>query len=257
MQQRLRRSKMLASAQDMMRRGIPVGLQVDSLTGEETIVALEQREAPGTLVGGVLLPLLSALLLLACCLRQVQPDLYARGETGVLSHWKPIEARLTVWIRRCGITTPAVTRVAVSLYFVHEGAQVFQAKWAQWEQVQVPLMTPFGPIHMMPTWQKGDAQDMVLLVTALCTATNVLPEIGLILLLVDVASDCLDLFAHLALNYLASGQWSVNEMFAKKISLLGVMVLVAIQKWKRSRAIAAAAASGGALPTDAELQVPY
>ena len=125
----------------------------------------------------------------------------------------------------------------------------------------VPVLTPFGRMRVVPSWQKGDACDMVLFFTALCTATNIMPEIGLVLLLVDVTTDVLDLLAHMAISFLVQGEWAINEIMAKKFSLLGVMVLVAIRKWKEEHAKARATAAikaNGSLPTDgdAELQVP-
>ena len=139
--------------------------------------------------------------------------------------------------------------------------QVFQIKSAQFQDSMVPVLTPFGQMRMIPSWQKGDACDMVLFVTALCTATNIMPEIGLVLLLVDVTTDVLDLLAHMAISYLVRGEWAINEIMAKKFSLLGVMVLVAVRKWKQEHARARAAAAikaNGSLPGegDAELQVP-
>ena len=71
-------------------------------------------------------------------------------------------------------TRTRLTRVSVSLYFVHEGCQAWQLKWAELSSSMVPLLTPFGPMRMMPHWQKGDATDLVLLVTAVLTAANVL-----------------------------------------------------------------------------------
>ena len=58
---------------------------------------------------------------------------------------------------------------------------------------------------MLPPWQKGDAVDLVLLVTALCTMVGrVIPvEVGLVLLLVDVVTDCTDLIGQMAIAYLS------------------------------------------------------
>jgi hypothetical protein len=78
------------------------------------------------------------------------------------------EATREAAVRR-GVTLQGVTRVFVSLYFVHEGSAAFQVKFEQFHDSLIPIMTPFGPMHMVPPWQKGDAVDLVLLFTALCT----------------------------------------------------------------------------------------
>lgn len=120
-------------------------------------------------------------------------------------------------------TRTRLTRISVSLYFVHEGCQAWQLKWAELSSSMVPLLTPFGPMRMMPHWQKGDATDLVLLVTAVLTAANVLPEVGYVLLLVDVVTDACDMVGQLFVQWLVEGTADVNELVAKKFSLLGVM----------------------------------
>ena len=50
---------------------------------------------------------------------------------------------------------------------------------------------------------------MVLMFTATMTMFNVLPDIGLVLLLIDVMTDVIDLLAHMAITYL------VQERFSK------------------------------------------
>ena len=42
-----------------------------------------------------------------------------------------------------------------------------------------------------------------------------MPEIGLVLRLVDVTTDCLDLLAHVAIHYVVNGRWAIDEMTAK------------------------------------------
>ena len=44
-----------------------------------------------------------------------------------------------------------------------------QVKFEQFHDSLIPIVTPFGPMHMVPPWQKGDAVDLVLLFTAVCT----------------------------------------------------------------------------------------
>ena len=102
-------------------------------------------------------------------------------------------------------TRTRLTRISVSLYFVHEGCQAWQLKWAELSSSMVPLLTPFGPMRMMPHWQKGDATDLVLLVTAVLTAANVLPEVGYVLLLVDVVTDACDMVGQLFVQWLVEG----------------------------------------------------
>ena len=43
----------------------------------------------------------------------------------------------------------------------------------------MPVLTPFGYMRLVPPWEKGDAVDLVLLITALTTAANVLPDVSL------------------------------------------------------------------------------
>ncbi|CAK0860663.1 unnamed protein product [Prorocentrum cordatum] len=97
----------------------------------------------------------------------------------------------------------------------------------------VPIRTPFGNMRMVPRWHKGDAVDLVLLVTAFCTGANMLPQVGLVLLLVDVVTDCIDSFAQLFIHWLVEGSFEINELLAKKVSLLGVMILVTLYQWKK------------------------
>ena len=80
-----------------------------------------------------------------------------------------------------------------------------QVKFEQFHDSLIPIVTPFGPMHMVPPWQKGDAVDLVLLFTAVCTMLRrVIPvEVGLVLLMVDAATDSLDLLAQLFIAYLS------------------------------------------------------
>ena len=118
-----KRDRMVAQAQEMMKKG-PVGIRMNMETGEEELVQLERHATPSTWIGSYVIPLLMWLSLGACCLRRAQPELYELGEARALEAWKPLEAQVTRWIQERGITMQGVTRVAVSLYFLHEGAQV-------------------------------------------------------------------------------------------------------------------------------------
>ena len=115
-------------------------------------------------------------------------------------------------------------------------------------------------MHALPPWEKGDAMDMVLLVTACLTLFNRLPEIGLVLLLVDTATDTLDLLVRMALASISQGHAvAVDELTAKKLSLLGVMALVATHRWRGERerlarrAVTASAAARGRAATPLEV----
>ena len=197
-----------------------------------------RRHTPATLVGGVLLPFLAAAVLGFELARRFSP---ARTQAllGRAAAW-PLVVRTAAALElaraavRRGATLHLVTRVCVSLYFVHEGSAAFQTKYEQFSDSLIPIATPFGVLHTIPPWQKGDAVDLVLLVTALCTmAGRVIPvEVGLVLLLVDVITDCTDLIGQMAIAYLSQGSLFVNELMAKKFSLLGVMVLVAFSRWR-------------------------
>ena len=64
---------------------------------------------------------------------------------------------------------------------------------------------------------------------------NLLPEIGLVLLTVDVLTDTIDVAARIVLTRLVQGETPVNELTAKKLCMLGVMMLVTTYRWKRDR----------------------
>ena len=192
-----------------------------------------RREIPFTVVGSVLLPALAAAVIAALVLRWWSP---AQAEH-LLERLRG--TRLYGAARaRLGdaATRTRLTRISVSLYFVHEGCQAWQLKWAELSSSMVPLLTPFGPMRMMPHWQKGDATDLVLLVTAVLTAANVLPEVGYVLLLVDVVTDACDMVGQLFVQWLVEGTADVNELVAKKFSLLGAMLLVTVNRWRSTRA---------------------
>ena len=198
-----------------------------------------RRHTPVTLVGSVLLPLLAALVVGFELARRFQPA-KTQAFLGRAAAW-PLVVRAAAALElarvaavRRGATLHLVTRVCVSLYFVHEGSAAFQTKYEQFSDSLIPIATPFGILRTIPPWQKGDAVDLVLLVTALCTMVGrVIPvEVGLVLLLVDVMTDCTDLVGQMAIAYLSQGQLVVNELMAKKFSLLGVMVLVAFSRWR-------------------------
>ena len=61
---------------------------------------------------------------------------------------------------------------------------------------------------------------------------------GLVLLLVDVLTDVIDMLGNMSVQVLAGGSAQLNELMAKKISLLGVMSLVAVHKWRQHGRIA-------------------
>ena len=90
-------------------------------------------------------------------------------------------------------------------------------------------------------------------------------QLGLFLLLVDVATDTLDLLARLTLSTLVGQPVAIDELTAKKLSLLGVMALVATHRYReeranlKQRAARAASSDKDAKPlvfTD-EIQVPH
>ena len=133
-----------------------------------------RRHTPKTFVGGVLLPLLAACVITYFIAKRFFPDAAADllrrafGSKPAVHAFALAEATREAAVRR-GVTLQGVTRVFVSLYFVHEGSAAFQVKFEQFHDSLIPIMTPFGPMHMVPPWQKGDAVDLVLLFTALCT----------------------------------------------------------------------------------------
>ena len=204
----------------------------------------EAREAPYTWVGGVFLPLLVLGLCWMCVLRVAAPAAYERQtdvlleavEKGPAGRWA---RRARDLARRRGWSLHDVTRIFVTLFFVHEGLSVFQLKWAQLEESQQGMVTPFGIMHALPPWEKSDAQDMILLFVSLATLFNLLPTVGCILLLVDVATDTLDLAMRILLTWMMQGGVRVNELTAKKLSLLGVTALVATHRWRNDRAVLA------------------
>ena len=185
----------------------------------------EAREAPATWMGGVVVPIVVALALLSCVVHAAAPaqhDEVARAvhkavDNSRVRHWI---AAVRAEVSRRGWTVHDATRLCVCTFFLHEGFSVVQLKLDQIEEAAHPVWTPFGAMQSMPSWEKGDACDMVLLVSALATMFNLMPEIGMLLLFVDVATDTLDLLMRILLTYLFHGHLSVNELTAKKLSLL-------------------------------------
>ena len=204
----------------------------------------EAHDAPNTWMGGTIVPLIIICTLAACIANSAAPLQVQEVRTVLVD--RAVKSRLGQairaalgWARRRGWTVHDVTRICVSVFFLHEGLAVLELKWTQLEEAARPVWTPFGFMRGMPSWEKGDAQDMVVLVTATATASNLLPEIGLVLLLVDVVTDTLDLVVRIVLTYVVEGGLYVNELTAKKLSLLGVMVLVSTYRWRAERALIA------------------
>ena len=255
------------------------------------------RNAPPSFIGGTLLPLLLAICCVSSCVWCYDPEWHAdlTTQADAAVDRGPIGRAFRAFQRefeRRGWRLHDVTRVCVCLFFIHEGLSVYQLKSAQWEEASQPMWTPFGPMRRIPSWEKGDAADMVLLFSALATAFNLLPEVcapirhtafclracilttlffspplqlGLFLLLVDVATDTLDLLARLTLSTLVGQPVAIDELTAKKLSLLGVMALVATHRYReeranlKQRAARAASSDKDAKPlvfTD-EIQVPH
>ena len=225
--------------------------------------ALEQaaRDAPNTWMGGLFVPLGSLLLAVVCIGNCVSPSQFSELESTVAAaatnsppgRWARLASALA---RRRGWTLHDLTRLCVCSFFLHEGLSVMQNKWEQIEESRLGMWTPFGIVHALPSWEKGDACDLVLLVTACATIFNLLPEVGLLLLLADVATDTLDLLVRIGLLYMAEGVVQVNELTAKKLSLLGVMALVATHRWRQERALLTGRSTPGrpqpASPADVE-----
>ena len=201
-----------------------------------------RRKTPKTVVGGVLLPFVGLFLVAFFLARRFIPDATADllgrafASKPAVHGFALAEAVREAAVRH-GVTLQGVTRVFVSLYFVHEGSAAFQVKFEQFHDSLIPIQTPFGPMRMVPPWEKGDAVDLVLLFTALCTMVRrVIPvEVGLVLLMVDAATDSLDLLGHLVIAYLTQGTAVVNELMAKKFSLLGSLTLVTLFRWRAAR----------------------
>ena len=199
------------------------------------------RDAPNTFIGGWVLPLLLLIGCCSCCLKSCDPATHEQGEerlaaaiqNGPLGQWFREVSRQ---VRKRGWQLHDVTRVCVCMFFLHEGCSVFQLKAAQLEQSSHAVWTPFGAMRSLPSWEKGDACDMILLFTTVGTLFSLLsPDLGLILLLLDVATDTLDLLARLFLTWLGGGGIRLDELTAKKLSLLGVMALVATHRWRHER----------------------
>lgn len=199
-----------------------------------------RRSTPTTFVGSMLLPSIAMCALIVMLLRIVAPPKYLALKNwaqSLLAHpmLQSIGQAIAKVRERFRLTADRITTILVSVYFLHEGFCAFQTKWVEVAESLVPVRTPFGFMRMVPNWQKGDAVDLVLLVTAFCTAINVLPEVGLILLLVDVVTDVIDMLAQLSILYLVKGHFEISELMAKKFSLLGVMMLVTLHQWRVQR----------------------
>lgn len=201
----------------------------------------EAHDAPNTWMGGLFVPIIAAVVVAALLAEKGAPEQYEEVRSYASKRFAESRAGRSIhaalaWARKRGWTLHDVTRVCVSTFFLHEGLAVLENKWTQLEEASHPMWTPFGLMQSMPSWEKGDAMDLILLVTAASTLFNLLPEIGLILLLVDVATDTLDLVVRILLTYITQGQIHVNELTAKKLSLLGVMALVSTHRWRTERA---------------------
>jgi uncharacterized membrane protein YphA (DoxX/SURF4 family) len=200
------------------------------------------KEAPPSIIGGYVLPLLLCIALASCCFRccgfeaehdRLQTTLSGAVAASPCAGWMREAVRA---VRRRGWALHDVTRVCVCMFFLHEGFAVFQLKSAQWEQAQRPMWTPFGLVGSVPSWDKGDACDMILLFTTIGTLFKLLPgDLGLILLLLDVLTDTLDLTARIFLAWMTGNGFRLDELTAKKLSLLGVMALVATHRWREER----------------------
>ena len=95
-----------------------------------------RRHTPKTFVGGVLLPLLAACVITYFIAKRFFPDAAAEllrrafGSKPAVHAFAFAEAAREAAVRR-GVTLQGVTRVFVSLYFVHEGSAAFQVKFEQ------------------------------------------------------------------------------------------------------------------------------
>ena len=203
-----------------------------------------RRTTPSTFVGGILLPLVLVLCVMWWAAPRVLSPVRLTALRARGSALRPLGG--VNWGSQ--LLREHVTRVCVSIYFVHEGAAEWQRKLAAVHGAFVPVPTLWGgTVRLLPRWEKGDAVDLVLLITASLTMFNVMPEIGFFLLLVDVATDVIDMTAQAALNSLIGGEGSIffNELAAKKLSLLGVMALVAIHRWRAERVSSATTGTAG------------
>ena len=122
-----------------------------------------RRHTPKTVVGGILLPLFVLCVVTFYLAKKLIPDATASllgrvfGSKPAVHAFAFAEVGREAAVRH-GVTLQGVTRVFVSLYFVHEGSAAFQVKFEQFHDSLIPIMTPFGPMHMVPPWQKvGDA----------------------------------------------------------------------------------------------------
>ena len=95
-----------------------------------------RRHTPKTFVGGVLLPLLAACVITYFIAKRFFSDAAAEllrrafGSKPAVHAFAFAEAAREAAVRR-GVTLQGVTRVFVSLYFVHEGSAAFQVKFEQ------------------------------------------------------------------------------------------------------------------------------
>lgn len=230
---------------------------------------------PRTFVGSIVLPACALLVVCAVLLRMFAP-----------AQWRSLSSRAGIYASAAGLSARwhaarewwrrrrwAVTRVMICSFFVHEGLKEVQVKWAQFEEASHPLLTPFGIMRMVPPWQKGDAVDLVLFFTALTTMANVLPELGLVLLLVDVITDVIDLAGESLVASLVGQAPQINELSAKKVAqhqprpsschfarptappvhqvaLMGALMLAATHEWRERRRSAAALPDGDGRPHD-------
>jgi len=197
-----------------------------------------RRVTPTTFVGSVLLPALFAFATVALVLKLFFPPKYeslCAWMQAKMNHptIQSVSKAIAAFRQRFKLTPDRMTTICVSCYFLHEGFSAWQIKWAELSKSLVPVRTPFGYLRMVPHWQKGDAVDLVLLFTAFCTAANILPEIGLVLLFVDVLTDAIDMLAQLSIVYMVEGSFQVSELMAKKLSLLGVMLMVTLHQWRK------------------------
>ena len=225
---------------------------------DAAVARLEQVQhdaqmAPNTWMGGVVVPIVFLIAVFLAIAKATAPEQYEElctvvgRQTAESSVGRRVQAALA-WTRRRGWTLHDVTRLCVCTFFLHEGMAVVEIKFHQLEEASHPMWTPFGFVSSLPPWEKGDAMDLILLVSAAATAFNLLPEIGLVLLLVDVATDTLDLSVRILLQYVSQGVLALNELTAKKLSLLGVMALVSTHRWRQERALIADRARALARP---------
>ena len=95
-----------------------------------------RRHTPKTFVGGVLLPLLAACVITYFIAKRFFPDAAAEllrrafGSKPAVHAFALAEAAREAAVRR-GVSLQGVTRVFVSLYFVHEGSAAFQVQFEQ------------------------------------------------------------------------------------------------------------------------------